>query len=97
MPDFRLICNRDGGIKGYRDNPCRFILWKGGGSVNFGIIEDIRKQKRVTVTELCEAAGIDRATYYRLQKNPDAMKFSTWHRIVDFLGMTKAEKQKTLQ
>ena len=65
--------------------------------MNIDVIEEKRKQKRVTVTELCEAVGIERSTYYRLQKFPDTMKFSTWHKIVDFLEMTQAERKATLQ
>ena len=64
--------------------------------MNIDIIEEKRKQKRVTITELCEAVGIERSTYYRLLKKPDTMKFSTWHRIADFLGMTQAERKLTL-
>jgi len=65
--------------------------------MNIDVIEEKRKQKRVTVTELCEAVGIERSTYYRLQKYPDTMKISTWHKIVDFLGLTQAERKLTLQ
>ena len=65
--------------------------------MNIGLIEDKRKQKRVTVTELCEAVGIERSTYYRLMENPDSMKISTWYKIVSFLGMTMQERKKTLE
>lgn len=65
--------------------------------MNIDIIEEKRKQKHITVTELCKNADIDRTTYYRLLRDPDAMKFSTWHKIVEFLGMTQAERKQTLQ
>lgn len=65
--------------------------------MNIGIIEEKRKQKRITVTELCEAAGIDRTTYYRLLKDPDSMKISTWDKIATFLGMTQMERKESLK
>lgn len=65
--------------------------------MNIGIIEEKRKQKRITVTELCEAAGIDRTTYYRLLKDPDSMKISTWDKIATFLGMTQTERKESLK
>ena len=65
--------------------------------MNIGLIEEKRKQKRITVTELCEAIGIERSTYYRLLDNPDSMKISTWYKIVAYLGMTMAERKKTLE
>ena len=65
--------------------------------MNIDIIEEKRKQKRVTVTELCEAVGIERSTYYRLQKKPETMKISTWYKIADYLGLTQAERKLTLQ
>ena len=65
--------------------------------MNIGIIEEKRKQKRVTVTELCEAVNIDRTTYYRLLENPDSMKISTWYKIVSYLGLTQVERKKSLE
>lgn len=65
--------------------------------MNIGVIENKRKQKRITVTELCEAAGIDRTTYYRLLKDPDSMKISTWYKIVTYLGMTMLERKESLK
>ena len=65
--------------------------------MNIGVIEAKRKQKRVTVTELCEAVGIERSTYYRLMENPDSMKISTWDKIVSYLGMTMVERRKSLE
>ena len=64
--------------------------------MNIAVIEEKRKQKRVTITELCESVGIERSTYYRLQKHPESMKFSTWNKIADFLEMTQAERKATL-
>jgi len=65
--------------------------------MNIGIIEEKRKQKRITVTELCDGVGIERTTYYRLLKNPDSMKISTWNGIVSFLGLTQAERKQSLE
>lgn len=65
--------------------------------MNIGIIEEKRKQKRITVTELCEAVGIERTTYYRLLKHPDSMKISTWYDIVSFLGLTQIERKQSLE
>ena len=65
--------------------------------MNFGVIEDKRKQKRVTVTELCDAVGIERSTYYRLLEHPESMKISTWDKIVSYLGMTMLERRKSLE
>ena len=65
--------------------------------MNIGVIENKRKQKRITVTELCEAAEIDRTTYYRLLKDPDSMKISTWSKIVTYLGMTMLERKESLK
>ena len=65
--------------------------------MNIGVIENKRKQKRITVTELCKAAEIDRTTYYRLLKDPDSMKFSTWYKIVTYLGMTMLERKESLK
>lgn len=65
--------------------------------MNLGIIEDKRKQKRITITELCEAVGIERSTYYRLLENPDSMKISTWDKIASYLGMTQLERRKSLE
>jgi len=65
--------------------------------MNIGIIEEKRKQKRITVTELCDGVGIERTTYYRLLKHPDSMKISTWYSIVSYLGMTQAERKQSLE
>ena len=65
--------------------------------MNISVIENKRKQKRITVTELCKAAEIDRTTYYRLLKDPDSMKFSTWNKIVTYLGMTMLERKESLK
>ena len=65
--------------------------------MNIGIIEEKRKQKRITVTELCESVGIERTTYYRLLKYPDSMKISTWYKIVSFLGLTQQERKQSLE
>ena len=65
--------------------------------MNIGIIEEKRKQKRITVTELCDSVGIDRTTYYRILKDPDSMKISTWYSIVSFLGLTQLERKQSLE
>ena len=65
--------------------------------MNIGIIEEKRKQKRITVTELCDGVGIERTTYYRILKNPDSMKISTWYSIVSFLGLTQLERKQSLE
>lgn len=64
--------------------------------MNIEIIEEKRKEKRITVSELCKAVDIERSTYYKYLKDPDSMRFVTWHKIVEFLGMTKAEREKSL-
>lgn len=65
--------------------------------MNIGIIEEKRKQKRITVKELCDSVGIERTTYYRILKNPDSMKISTWYSIVSFLGLTQIERKQSLE
>ena len=65
--------------------------------MNIAIIEEKRKLKRITVTELCDAVGIERSTYYKYLKDPDSMKISTWQKLVNYLGMTLAERKSTLE
>ena len=65
--------------------------------MNIAVIEDKRKQRKVTVTELCKAVGIERSTYYGLLKQPERMKISTWDSIASYLGMTMAERKASLE
>lgn len=65
--------------------------------MNINIIEEKRKRKRISITEMCKAAEIDRTTYYKYMRNPDMMRISTWVKITDFLGMTLQEKKESLK
>ncbi len=65
--------------------------------MNILIIEQKRIKKRITVKELCEAVGIDRATYYNIKKNPDNIKLSTWRKIADYLEMSQADRKASLK
>ena len=65
--------------------------------MNINVIEEKRKQKRISITELCGAVEIDRTTYYKYRMNPDMMRISTWKKIADFLGMTLAERKESLK
>ena len=65
--------------------------------MNIGVIEEKRRQKRITITELCEKVGIERSTYYRLLAHPESMRISTWDKIVTCLGMTQAERKESLK
>lgn len=65
--------------------------------MNINIIEEKRKQKRISITELCKAAEIDRSTYYKYMRNPDKMRISTWQSIADYLGMTVQERKESLK
>lgn len=64
--------------------------------MNFQVIEAKRKKERLTVKELCENAEIDRTTYYKMKKNPDSMRVSTFRKIADALNMTDEEKMDSL-
>ena len=64
--------------------------------MNIQIIEQRRIEKRIPVTELCAAVGIDRSTYYNLLKNPDSMKLSTWRKIADYLGLSNADRKASI-
>ena len=65
--------------------------------MNINIIEEKRKSKRISITELCEVAGIDRSTWYKYLRDPDKMRFSTWKKIVDYLGLTVKERKDSLK
>lgn len=65
--------------------------------MNILIIEQKRIEKRITVKELCDAVGIDRATYYKIKKNPDNIKLSTWRKIADYLEMSQADRKASLK
>lgn len=64
--------------------------------MNFDIIEQKRKDKNLTVTALCNLAGIDRSTYYRIMENPDSLRFSTATKLVQALKLNAAEKSQVL-
>ena len=54
-------------------------------------IEEIRKQKEISVTELCEKAGISRRTYYRWLNKERNPKFSTIRKVCEVLNIDFAE------
>lgn len=64
--------------------------------MNFQVIEAKRKKERITVTELCDKVGIDRSTYYKMLRDPDRTKVSTWQKIADELQMTPEERIDSL-
>ena len=65
--------------------------------MNINVIEDKRRRKRITVSELCKGVGINRSTYYKYIRDPDGMRLSTWQKIVEFLGLTKEEQKQSLK
>ena len=65
--------------------------------MNFQVIDDKRKAKRYTVTELCDLAGIDRTSYYIYLKDPGKMRISIWEKLVKILEMTEAERRASLR
>ena len=65
--------------------------------MNFDIIEQKRKARGMTITRLCEKAGVDRKTYYNVKANPDSARFSVVTRLVSAVGLNAVEKAKVLK
>lgn len=64
--------------------------------MNFELIDNKRKQLRYTVTAFCEEVGIDRTTYYLIQKDPESIRVSTLNKMADVLNLTKAERKQLI-
>lgn len=64
--------------------------------MNFDVIEQKRKDKNLTITNLCSQAGIDRSTYYRMKDDARNIRFSTVTKLVSVLKLSAAERNKLL-
>lgn len=64
--------------------------------MNFDFIDLKRREQNLTVTKLCEIAGIDRGTYSKMKAQPDAIKLSTFVKICDALEFSKDERAKAI-
>lgn len=62
--------------------------------MNFDLIEKKRIAKKLSVSALCELAGIDRSTYYNIKDNPDSATFSTATKLVQALDLNVIEKSQ---
>lgn len=60
--------------------------------MNIELIEQKRLEKNLTVTALCELAGIDRSTYYKAMEEPQNIRYSTVSKLVKALRLNAAEK-----
>lgn len=63
--------------------------------MDFEYIDLKRREKNLTVTELCERAEIDRSTYYKLKQNQD-IRLSTLRKLFDILELNMAEQRRVL-
>lgn len=64
--------------------------------MNFDVIEQKRIARGLTVTKLCEKAGIDRKTYYNIKANPDSATFSVVSKLINAVGLNAAERARVL-
>lgn len=70
---------------------------EGGETMNIMAIEAKRKEKRITVNEMCDYAGIDRTTYYKIKTDPGRMRVSTLRKIAELLELTDSDLQEIVQ
>lgn len=63
--------------------------------MDFEYIDLKRREKNLTVTELCARAEIDRSTYYNLKQNQD-IRLSTLRKLFDILELNMAEQRRVL-
>jgi DNA-binding phage protein len=62
--------------------------------MNFKIIDQKRRDKNLTISELCRQANINRKTYYKALENPAGVRFSTADKLAKTLKLNAAEKSQ---
>ena len=54
-------------------------------------IEEIRKQREITVTDLCKKAGVSRRVYYKWLNKETTPKIANIAKVCEVLGIDFAE------
>lgn len=64
--------------------------------MEFDYIDLKRREQNLTVTKLCDLAGINRTTYYNLKRKNSDIKLSTVRKIFKALDLNAAEQKRVI-